>query len=197
MDTSTLNPKSGPTPALSGGTEDFTPGSPVIYALHGKCSIAGIETREMQGKPIRFYKLEIQKSALSRSTRQEPAIWVPIDTARERGLRSPIRNEDADTILKILISREYYFDASLPWASVQPKLETSIRLEGAVGLAKVMSYLYVLKRKQVVPGSDVTKLYETVTKLLLRELSEATGEPIRDIESKVAKAMRHKLMPDN
>lgn len=176
---------------------DFEPGATVIYGFHGKCNVAAIENREMAGKTIRFYRLEIQKSALSRSTRQEPAIWVPIDSAKERGLRAPVTRENAEVVMSVLASREYYFETNTAWSAIQPKLEAAIRSEGAIGLAKVTSYLYVLKRKQVVPSSDLVKMYETVTKLLLRELSEALGEPIRDLESRIAKNLRHKLIPDN
>src|SRR5688572_5640135 len=75
---------------------EFAPGSSVIYAMHGKCRILGTETRALGGQSIRFYKLEIKKSPLSRSHRQEPAIWVPVSNARDQGMRSPMSKEDAD-----------------------------------------------------------------------------------------------------
>lgn len=176
---------------------EFLPGSLVIYGMHGKCNVACTETRTMGGKQIRFYKLEIKKSAFSRSSRQDPAIWVPVTTAKDLGLRTPMNREEAEEAVRILSSREYYFKINDPWSTVQPQLEVLIRVEGGIGLAKAASYLYVLKRRQVVPTTEVTKFQEAVQKLLFRELSEALGEHIRDLEVKITKAFRAKLIPDN
>jgi RNA polymerase-interacting CarD/CdnL/TRCF family regulator len=175
----------------------FQPGSPVIYAMHGKCAIISVETRQTGDQNVEYYKLEIQKSPLSRSTRQEPAIWVPVSSARERGLRSPISAQDSDQVFQILNSREYYFSLNESWSAIQPKLETTIRMEGGQGLAKVLSYLHVLKRKQIVASSEVARMYETVSKLLIRELAEANSDTPRNIEDKIARGMRQKLIPNN
>lgn len=176
---------------------EFLPGSFVIYAMHGKCHILGTETRTLSGLPILFYKLEIKKSALSRSTKQEPAIWVPVENARDRGLRAPMSLLEAEAAMKTLSTREYYFKLNEPWSSIQHKLENTIRLEGGVGLAKVASYLYVLTRKQIVSSTEINKLKETVFKLLFRELGEAFGDLPKAIEEKANKGLRTKLLPDS
>lgn len=176
---------------------EFLPGTSVIYAMHGKCQVLGTEVRSLGGESIRFYKLEVKKSNLSRSQRQEPAIWVPVHHARDRGLRAPMSAEEAHAAMKLLLNREYYFKANETWATTLPLLETAIRLEGGIGLAKVASFLYVLRRKQIVSPPEVTKLQETVHKLLFRELSEALGQPARDIEEKVLKGFRSKMAPDH
>jgi RNA polymerase-interacting CarD/CdnL/TRCF family regulator len=174
----------------------FTPGSQVIYGMHGKCSVLAVETREAGGKSFSFYKLEIQKSPLSRSTRHEPAIWVPVETAQERGLRQPSNKEQAEEIMKVLASREYFFSIYEPWNTVQAKLDTVIRNEGAIGLAKALSYLFVIKKKQIVPPSEAVKMYDAVNRLLFKELSEALGENARSIEERALKSMRPKLLLD-
>jgi RNA polymerase-interacting CarD/CdnL/TRCF family regulator len=175
----------------------FGPGSQVIYGLIGRCSIVAIETRQIGGESISFYKLEVSKPALSRSTKPEPAIWLPVNSARERGLRSPINSADSANVMAILSSREYYFSLDESWSAVQPKLETCIRSEGAIGLAKVASYLHVLKKREVNVLPEVNRYIENVHKHLFRELSEVTGETIRVLEEKAAKGFRQKLLPDN
>jgi RNA polymerase-interacting CarD/CdnL/TRCF family regulator len=175
---------------------EFTPGTAVVYGMLGKCSVTSVENREINGETIRFYKLEVQKSALSRSTRQEPAIWIPVASARERGLRPVMTKEDAENVLSILSNREYYFPVNEPWSVTQPKLEACIRAEGSVGLAKVNSFLYVVKRRQIVPASEVTKFHESVNKLMLRELSDTLGEPVRVLEERINKGLRQKMIPD-
>lgn len=175
----------------------FQPGTPVIYAMHGKCAVISVETRQTGGESIEYYKLEIQKSPLSRSTRQEPAIWVPVSSARERGMRSPLSAQDTESVFKVINSREYYFPLNESWSAIQPKLESTIRSEGAPGLAKALSFLHALKRKQIVASPEVSRMYEMVSKLLIRELAEATGETPRNIEDKIARGMRQKLIPNN
>jgi RNA polymerase-interacting CarD/CdnL/TRCF family regulator len=179
------------------GTQTFQPGSQVIYALHGKCQVVAIENRTIGNEQIPFYKLEVVKPALSRSTRPEPAIWLPILNARDRGLRAPVTRDEADLVISILTNREYYFQLQEPFHSVLPKLEACIRTEGAIGLAKVYSYLYVLKRKLIVAPSEVNRFQESVTRLLMRELSETLGETARAIEDRISKGLRQKMLPDN
>ncbi len=86
---------------------DFAVGATVIYGTHGKCIVKGIETREIDGSTVPFYKLEVQKPALSRSTKQEPSIWLPVSAASSRGLRAPMDQESARAVLEILASPEY------------------------------------------------------------------------------------------
>ncbi len=175
----------------------FALGVTVIYGVHGKCSITAIENRVISGEAMSFYKLEVQKPPLSRSTRNEPAIWVPVASANAQGLRVPVTAVEVDDILTMLASREYFFPITDNWSVVQPKLETTIRLEGCKGLAKVLSYLFVLKRKQIVPTHEVSRMDELVTKLLLRELSDALGESIRSLEERLNKLLRQKLTPSS
>ena len=72
---------------------EFTPGSVVVYGFHGLCSVLSIEERAVSGESIRFYKLQVQKSALSRSKKLEPAIWLPVHSAKKAGLRPPVEKE--------------------------------------------------------------------------------------------------------
>lgn len=181
---------------ISRQSTEFLPGTPVIYGMHGKCQILGTEFRTLGEQKIKFYKLEIKKANAGRSTRTDTSIWVPVDSAKNLGLRPPMNAEEASEAIKILCNREYYFKPEDSWNSLLPKLESSIKKEGGLGLAKVFSFLYVLKKKQVVPSSDVQKLFETVQRLLFKELSDATGESSRVLEEKVARGMRSKLIPD-
>jgi RNA polymerase-interacting CarD/CdnL/TRCF family regulator len=196
MDKQTITqPSKNPSTDSSSGS--FAVGTTVIYPMHGKCTIVATENRQIGGQSVPFYRIEIQKSSFSRSARQEPTIWVPVASAKERGLRLPISTELAQAIYQIFANREYYFDPHQSWAAVLPQLEQTIRTEGGIGLAKVASYLFVVKKKQIVPTQEVAKFSESVNRMLFRELSEATGETIREIEVKTTKAMRSKLLPDN
>jgi RNA polymerase-interacting CarD/CdnL/TRCF family regulator len=177
--------------------EQFSAGASVIYALHGKCSVLGTETKQMDGKSVSFYRLELKKSNLSRSQKTEPAIWVPVSNAKDRGMREPMNKEQAAEAMSLLNSREYFFKLTDMWNVLQPKFEETIRAEGGLGLAKVVSFLFVLKKKSIVASPEVLKLSENVEKLLFRELAEALNEPIKELEEKVYKGFRNKLKPDH
>jgi RNA polymerase-interacting CarD/CdnL/TRCF family regulator len=181
----------------SAQTERFEPGTPVIYGLHGKCLVTGIENRAVGGETVAFYRLEVQKSAQSRSTRQEPAIWIPVSSALERGVRPAMNEEQAQEVMSILASREYYFPLDEPWATLHLKLERTIRLEGGFGLAKAESYLTVLRKKQMVLATEISRYAESIHRSLIRELSEALKKTPKQVEEAIQKAMRAKLKPNH
>jgi RNA polymerase-interacting CarD/CdnL/TRCF family regulator len=175
---------------------EFLPGSSVIYAMHGRCTILSVEARHLGNQEIRFYKLEVKKNSPSRLSRNETAIWVPVEKARAQGLRIPMDKAEAMAAMKLLLAREYFLKINEPWSILQSKLESMIRTEGGLGLAKAASFLYVFIRKQMVPAPEVLKFQEAIVKLLLRELSEALEEPIKVLDEKLNKGMKVKLLPD-
>lgn len=175
----------------------FSPGMDVVYGLHGRCSVTAIETREIGGNTQQFYRLEFPKNSFTRAKKSDASIMLPIEAAQSKGLRSPMNKEQADAALAILSNKEYYFSLDLHWKDIQPKLEKSIYAEGTIGLAKVVSYLFVLKNRDVVPPSQVTKFWDMVSKLLARELSDAQGLVMRDVEEDMLKRMKSKLQPDH
>lgn len=176
---------------------EFSPGTEVVYALHGRCNLVAVETKQVGGNEVRFYRLEIQKTSLSRTTRQDPTIWLPVATAKTKGLRAPMNARELEDTLSILNSREYYFQPDEYWHTLYPKLEECIRLEGARGLAKVASLLHVLKQRHVVLPTEIQRFSETVNRLLYRELSIALNEPMKSIEERTQKGLRLKIMPNN
>jgi CarD family transcriptional regulator len=184
-------------PNLNSSSSEITVGSTVVYGLHGKCTITGIETRSLGGETHRFYKLERQKSPLSRSSRIEPAIFLPVTGTQSKGLRPPMNQTDVDAAFLVFGSREYYFSTKDQWHTVQTQMEEAIRTEGSNGMAKAISFLFVLKKKQIVSHPEVTKLAESIQKNFIREVSEVTGETAKQIEDKMNRAMKLKLVADH
>ena len=197
METQNPNPVIETSAPTAAPAAEYQPGTMVIYGLHGKCAIAGIETRTVGNESLRLYKLEVQKPAASRSTRQEPAIWVPIAISKERGLRLPMTLEQIDAAYKMFANREYYYSLNESWSVVHPKLEAAVRNEGGIGLAKVISYLFVLKHKQVVPSMEVARMIEQVNRLFFREVCESTNKQPKTIDTEINKLLRQKLRPDS
>jgi len=176
---------------------DIPVGSSVIYALHGRCTVTAIETRELAGSSQRFYKLEVQKSALSRSNRFEPAIWVPVSTAKSRGIRAPMTSTDVDKAFEVLASREYYLPLTDAWHVSQAKVEALVRNEGSIGIAKALGFLFALKKKQVVPSPEVNRLNETLQRQFSKEVAELTAETLKAVDDRIARALKNKMSADS
>jgi len=176
----------------------FEIGSTVIYSTHGKCVIRGIELRSINGETVPFYKLEVQKPTLSRSVRPEPSIWLPVNSSQAKNLRIPMDQQAAEQVVAVLGDREYYFNTQEAWNEVFPLLEACIRDEGAIGLAKVYSYLHVLERKHhhLLP-TEISRFQDTVKKMLIRELAEALSQQMKPTEEQVTKLLRKKMLPDH
>jgi RNA polymerase-interacting CarD/CdnL/TRCF family regulator len=175
--------------------DELTPGSFVIYSLHGKCQFLGTEVRKVGETLVEFYKLS--SKVVRGSTKAGSAIWVPRASAKEKGLRPAMSSEEAENALQYLLNREYYFKLNTPWSEVITQLEQCIHLEGGIGLAKAYSYLYVLRKKERVPSVELNKLYDTVYRLFFKELADALRQTPRALEERVAKGLRSKLLPDH
>ena len=184
-------------PHPSHSPAEFSTGADVVYALHGHYRISSIEVREFDHKSVKFYKLETQKRKHPRASANDHAIWIPVSSAKERGLRYPMTTKDVEEVFRILETKESLFELDESWLSIHERLETCIYAEGAIGLAKVYSYLCFLKRKQIVPPTVIARFLETVEKALLREISITLEQPLRIIEERIQKTLRQKSTSNN
>ena len=181
----------------------FSPGHSVVYGLHGRCSIEGIEEKQVGGQTVCFYRLQIAHPLLARSPQRSQAkknnssIWIPVDTAVKQGLRSVIQADEVEALFEILGDGEYYFSLEENWHSVKQKLEKEIFNHGATGSAKVLSYLHVRSDSHMIPPAEILKFAETVRKPLVREIAEVLDQPISNIEKRVDTALKNKLRPDH
>jgi hypothetical protein len=49
----------------------------------------------------------------------------------------------------------------------------------------------------IVPSPEVAKFSESVSRMLVREIGDLSGDSVRIIEERMQKAMRHKQLPDH
>lgn len=174
-------------------------GDEVSYGLHGKCVITGIETKTLGANEVSFYQIRVLKNPITAKVpgKHEPSILIPVDTAPAKGLRHLMTKTDAETILKLLSEPDYHFELNGNWLAKQKLLEDVIRKEGAIGLAKVVGHVYVLLKQDAVPPSQVSRFYDNVYRIFLRELADAMDSTPKDIEPIVNRALRNKLSKDN
>jgi RNA polymerase-interacting CarD/CdnL/TRCF family regulator len=180
-------------------TQPFQEGAAVIYGLHGRAQVAEVVTKKVGTESLSFYRIQIQKNSINglKVAKKDSSILIPIQTARKNGLRDLMSTEEAERALAILNSRDYYYSLQEHFHIASPKLEAVVASEGGIGLAKVVSFLYTLKNRQVVASSEVSKSYELYSKVLFRELAEVTNTTITHIEEITAKGLKSKLLADN
>jgi RNA polymerase-interacting CarD/CdnL/TRCF family regulator len=179
----------------STSSQEFEIGQVVIYGVHGKCLIKTIESRSMNGQNVSFYKLEIAKQSAMK--KQDSFIFVPVSSAKQRGLRIPANEDTSQKILHILSDPEYFFEMSRNWQQTFQKLKLAIETEGAIGLAKVINFLHAMKKKQSNLSADIIKFEAQVFKQLVRELAESLEEPSLKIEEKIESIFKTKQIQDH
>lgn len=174
-------------------------GDEVSYGLHGKCVITAIETKEMPSGPVCFYQIRSIKSPISAKSpgRNEPHILIPVETAQSKGLRPLMTKPEAEKVLEMLAEPDYHFELNMPWVAKQKLLEEALRKEGAVGLAKVVGHLHVMIKRDAVPPNVVVRFFESVYRILARELSESLQVSSKEVEPLLARSLKSKLSYDN
>lgn len=171
-------------------------GTELVYGVHGRHIVGAIEIKSIGGREVSVYRLDRVKSPLSRSAKQEPSIWLPIESAHSMGLRTPLDSHQADEIEKVLASAEHFLNPSEPWGIMYPKIDRMMRTEGLVGIAKAYGFLMVVKRRQVVAKQEVARLLESVSKVLFGEITALTQETRKDAETRINKLLKAKYTID-
>lgn len=176
----------------------FKVGDEVSYGMHGRCVIESIETKTIGGNSVDFYAIRTVKFNLNNKTvNKNSAILVPVANANAAGLRNLISPELADKLMLMASDRDYYFAVNETWFKKQKNLEDCLRKEGAEGLLKVVAHLFVMTKKDPAPNTEANKLLDSLSRILVREISEAKGLALKDVEAALYKAFRNKLLADN
>lgn len=177
----------------------FKVGNEVSYGLLGKCVVAGVETKELSSGPVEFYIIRSVKNPIAarKSNPNEPAIFVPVADAIKKGLRSLMTKEEVERNLQILSEPDYHFELNQTWVTKQRLLEETLRKEGGSGLVKVVGHLYVAIKRDMVPPPEVLRFYETVFRVLIREVAEILELSMKETEILITKALKNKLLAYN
>lgn len=175
----------------------FIKGDEVIYGLIGKCTIAEIESKKVGNEEHLFYRLERVKPAHLKAKRPEPQILLPLTKAEKTGLRKEISALELEKLYEIFSSRELFLPLNQTWAITLVALEQMIRAEGAFGLARAYSFLFVLQNRQHLLNAEQNRFFETVRHALFKELSDVTQRTFREIETEIHQLLKTKLKYDH
>ena len=158
----------------------YRTGTKVVYPTHGVGWIEAIEKKEVAGGLQPFYVVRIIGNGMT--------ILVPTQNAKRVGLREVIEPSEIPKILAILKKND--LEISSNWnRRFKDNLER-IRTGSLFEVALVLRKLVLLQKEQSLSFGEKTML-ENVRRLIVSEISHASGIDQERARSLVEKAMGH------
>lgn len=153
----------------------FEIGEVAVYPGHGVGKIESIEEKEFSGTRQAFYIMKILDTNMK--------IMVPVDGAKNAGLRCVIDSNDVTRVFEILKDRNITHDNS-PWNRRYKEYMERIKSGSIFEVAMVLRELYSLKSwKELSFGEK--KMFEMASGLLKKELSVALDKEEPEIEEQI------------
>ena len=143
----------------------------VVYPTHGVGKITQIQKRDFNGKPTLYYIIYIEATDMT--------IMIPVDRARERGIREIVSSEKALAALRSMDDESEVVPTE--W-KMRYEMNRQHLLKGDVtDIIQVVRTLYHRSKIKELPILE-RKLYDTAIKLLVDELSISLEKPRDEIE---------------
>jgi Transcriptional regulators, similar to M. xanthus CarD len=148
----------------------FVVGQPVVYPQQGVGIVRGIQERSLRGQLCKFYDIYLQNSDMT--------ILIPVDRAREIGLRNIVSDEEAMNAINSISGK--YEQVSSDW-KMRYQISQELLKEGSLrSIVHVVQALYQRSKVKELPIQE-RKLFETALNLLTDETSFATGKSKEEI----------------
>jgi CarD family transcriptional regulator len=157
--------------------QTFKVGDKAVYPAHGVGEVTGIEKCDICGQEQTFYILRILENSMK--------IMIPINNARQVGLRGIIDRKSADDVFKILKERAISVD-STTWNRRYREYMEKIKTGSIFEVAEVLRDLYLLKHDKDLSFGE-RKMLDTARTLLIKELSLAKQMNEEEVEKEFHK----------
>ncbi|MEQ8352121.1 MAG: CarD family transcriptional regulator [Leptospiraceae bacterium] len=141
---------------------DFTVGDYVVYPMHGVGEISAVQNQNILGKRTLCYILEIENSKMK--------VMIPVESAKERGIRPIIQKKDVKKVLDLLKKDEV--DTEEDWKIRYQNNQNKIRSGSIYSVAEVCRNLYKRARDKELSLME-RRLYELAYSLITSELALA------------------------
>ena len=145
---------------------EFNVGDHIVYPGHGVGRITAIEVKEICGAKASFYSGMIIETGMK--------FMVPTSNTKSVGLRPIISRDEAEEVLNILRESDVKID-NQTWNRRYRDYMEKINTGSVFEIAQVLRDLFVLKVDKELSFGE-RRMLETAKKLLLKELSLATGQ---------------------
>ncbi len=153
-------------------------GNKVIYPRQGPCLIGRIVNRDVNGSPMNFYHLVVLGDA--------GELYVPVDKAQAIGMRHLLDKSEIPKLLRRLTMTAAIAGNWRQRTDYNLKLFSS---GSAFDLAEVIESLTELSASKTLSLGELRTL-DRARVLLIREISEVTGETKTAVELQVDEALK-------
>lgn len=143
----------------------FKVGDNAVYPGHGVGRVTAIEAKEISGRKLEFYTIQILDSGMK--------IMIPRDNVESVGLRPIISKKEAGEVIKILKETNVKID-NQTWNRRYREYMEKIKTGSVFEIAAVLRDLFLLKVEKELSFGE-RKMLDTARGLLLKELSLATS----------------------
>ncbi len=157
---------------------DFTVGDYVVYPMHGVGEISAVQNQNILGKRTLCYILEIENSKMK--------VMIPVDSAKERGIRPIIQKKDVKKVLDLLKKDEV--DTEEDWKIRYQNNQNKIRSGSIYSVAEVCRNLYKRARDKELSLME-RRLYELAYSLITSELALARSVSTEEASNLISEVL--------
>lgn len=156
----------------------FNVGDNAVYPGHGVGIIKNILTKNISGKKIDFYEMQVYDSNCNKPIK----IMIPVDKADER-LRSISPKSKVKKVFTILKDRDIKLDHQT-WNRRYREYNEKIRTGELEEIGAVLRDLFLLKNTKELSFGE-RKMLDTARNLLVKEISISKNVPETKVESEI------------
>jgi CarD family transcriptional regulator len=155
----------------------FKVGDKAVYPAQGVAEVVSIEEKDIAGQRQKFYVLRILDT--------NRKIMVPVDKARNVGLRPPISEKEIQEIFAILRERTIAFD-NQTWNRRYRGFMDKIKTGSVYDVAEVMRDLYRLKAEKSLSFGE-RRMLETARALIVKEIAVTRENSEDKVQAEIEK----------
>jgi CarD family transcriptional regulator len=155
----------------------FKVGDKAVYPAQGVAEVVSIEEKDIAGNRQKFYVLRILDT--------DRKIMVPVNNARNVGLRPPISETEIREIFEILRERTIAFD-NQTWNRRYRGFMDKIKTGSVFDVAEVMRDLYRLKAEKSLSYGE-KRMLETARTLIVKEIAVARRKSEEKVRAEIEK----------
>jgi CarD family transcriptional regulator len=153
----------------------FKVGDKAVYPAQGVAEVISIEEKDIAGNRLKFYVLRILDT--------NRKIMVPVNNAKNVGLRRPISEEEIEEIFAILRERTIAFD-NQTWNRRYRGFMDKIKTGSVFDVAEVMRDLYRLKAEKSLSFGE-RRMLETARALIVKEIAVTREKSEEKVQAEI------------
>ena len=157
-------------------------GDSVVYPMHGAGVIEGIEVKEILGKEQSYYVVRMPIGNMK--------VMVPMENAREVGMRDVIDKEKAAEVMRAFRTSE--MDVIQNWSKRFRDNMEKIKSGNILEVAAVVKSLMMRDRRKGLSTGE-RKMLSSAKQIMISEIVVATGIHHEDIENRLEQMVDEEL----